>query len=924
MFFFNYFSESGNIAPAVAKDIGPPKFVSAFNQSYETSEGQSTHLEARLTPVEDPNLKVEWFKDGKPLPTGHRFRTFHDFGIVILDILYCYAEDSGTYECKATNKLGSDSISCTIKCSEKSGLILTPQVPGEMKKQTIERIQHLESMKMRSSHEETITHGVAPRFTVPIENMNDLKEGENAHFEARLIPTDDPTMTIEWYWNGKALKAGSRIRTFCDFGFVILEISPVYPEDSGEYTCKAKNALGEAVTTATLKCSGKRGLIMDSQLPRGMEGAMDKIANLEGLGNRRAFEQPSEDADAPPEFLSSLEDLLLAENTLAHFETRLTPINDPSMRVEWFHNGKQLSAGSRIKTINDFGFVILEVASVMTRDSGNYTCKAVNKHGEASVACNVQVKGKQSIITDPQLPRSFKTGTDSINRLEENKYRRDHEFMSDEVDARPPVFVSKIRDVNCAEGQPAHFDCRVEPIGDGSMRVEWFHNDQPIQIGSRIHTISDFGFVVLDIDWTFKRDSGRYTCRAINRYGTAETTATLNCSSKQDINLDSQLPSGMSLSKLKDLEKGKTELRGVEDEAEITAPKFITQLQSRAVAEGEPVHFSCRVEPKHDPKLQVSWFHKEKELQFGSRFRITYEFGYVALDILYTYPEDEGEYVCKAKNDLGEDITKCKLVCKELPAIQLENQVPKGMKKSEYLMQMEASMKKYAQDIMLTEDDVYDIEKRQPPRFVTQIQSVTDLVEMQATKFECQLAPVGDPNMKVEWFFNGKALPFKNRFTPIYDFGYVAMNFGWVYPEDSGEYLCRATNAFGMDETRGIIKTSGKPGIIYESQLPRGMASIEQIRKMESGWQRAPDMVDTETERFKPCFVTKPEPQEVCEGEVARFCCRVTGHPKPRVMWLLNGHTVINVSLFVKSSKVVQNLSISFIKIVGKQTQAGL
>lgn len=29
---------------------------------------------------------------------------------------------------------------------------------------------------------------------------------------------------------------------------------------------------------------------------------------------------------------------------------------------------------------------------------------------------------------------------------------------------------------------------------------------------------------------------------------------------------------------------------------------------------------------------------------------------------------------------------------------------------------------------------------------------------MQATKFECQLAPVGDPNMKVEWFFNGKPL----------------------------------------------------------------------------------------------------------------------------------------------------------------------
>jgi titin len=99
-----------------------------------------------------------------------------------------------------------------------------------------------------------------------------------------------------------------------------------------------------------------------------------------------------------PEFLQNLEDLLLAENSLAHFETRLTPINDPSMRVEWYHNGKNLSAGSRIKTINDFGFVILEVANVLTRDSGNYTCKATNKHGESSISCNVVVKSKQVLM----------------------------------------------------------------------------------------------------------------------------------------------------------------------------------------------------------------------------------------------------------------------------------------------------------------------------------------------------------------------------------------------------------------------------------------------------------------------------------------------------------------------------------------------
>lgn len=46
-----------------------------------------------------------------------------------------------------------------------------------------------------------------------------------------------------------------------------------------------------------------------------------------------------------------------------------------------------------------------------------------------------------------------------------------------------------------------------------------------------------------------------------------------------------------------------------------------------------------------------------------------------------------------------------------------------------------------------------------------------------------------------------------------------------------------------------------------------------------------------------PVFVSKPEPVTVEEGEWARFCARVTGHPRPRVMWLINGHTVVNVSI---------------------------
>ena len=39
------------------------------NQEHIT-EGQAVHMEATLTPVNDPTMKVEWFYNGSPIPSG--------------------------------------------------------------------------------------------------------------------------------------------------------------------------------------------------------------------------------------------------------------------------------------------------------------------------------------------------------------------------------------------------------------------------------------------------------------------------------------------------------------------------------------------------------------------------------------------------------------------------------------------------------------------------------------------------------------------------------------------------------------------------------------------------------------------------------------------------------------------------------------
>ncbi|XP_044003588.1 titin isoform X2 [Aphidius gifuensis] len=878
--------------------IEPPKFISHIVDITKLNEGQSAHFEARLTPIDDPHLKVDWYYNGLKLPHGHRYRTFHDFGIVILDILYCYEENSGVYECRAVNKYGEDSTVATLTCLSKSNLILYPQLPKGMEK-GLEKIQNLEDSTVKSKNEKIdYISKQAPMFTVPLCNIHGLREGESAHFEGRLTPTDDQKLKVEWFWNGKPLKTGSRFRTFCDFGFVILEISPIYPEDSGEYSCRATNDNGDAVTSCVMHCTGKRSIILESQLPGGMEGTIQKIAEIEGFGVEQGEPVIDDDTGRPPEFVTHLSDFTLSENSLAHFECRLLPVNDSSMRVEWYHNGKPLNAGSRIKTIHDFGFVILEIANCYQRDSGMYKCKATNRHGEAIVTCKLQIRGRQGIILEPQLPNNFKSGTESIQKLEESLYKKDEIVIAEESPI-PPQFTLELKDIEVEESEPSHFDCRVEPLGDPTMRIDWFHNGKPFKTGSRVHMIHDFGFISLDLSYTYARDSGEYICRATNKWGSVITRASMFCKSKNNIDFDSQLPSGMSGEQLQKLEIGHINEPLPEVEPLKIPPKFITQIQSITVEESESVRFECRIMPKDDPTLRIEWYRNGKIIPCGHRYQSIYDLGFVSMVILYVYPEDSGEYVCRAINDWGEDITKASVTCKTSPSIILQNQVPKGMKKSEALMQMEATIKKYTSKVYLTADDFYDIEKQQPPRFVTNIENRIGLEEMNSTKFECQLAPVGDPNMKLEWFFNGKPLPYKNRFAPIYDFGYVAMNFSWIYPEDSGEYLCRASNLYGSDQTKAFIETSGKPGIIYESQLPKGMKSIEKIREMEAAWQITPEEEDEKDKiRTAPVFVSKPEAIEVEEGDSSRFCCRVTGYPKPRVIWLINGRTVINGSRY--------------------------
>lgn len=112
-----------------------PVFLTALTSLENLKEGDRAHFECRVEPINDPDLKIEWFLNGQKIKTGHRFRTTHDFGYVALDILYSYSEDSGTYMCKATNKLGEAVNTCTLKVASK--LLLKKYINSSVNRKNI-------------------------------------------------------------------------------------------------------------------------------------------------------------------------------------------------------------------------------------------------------------------------------------------------------------------------------------------------------------------------------------------------------------------------------------------------------------------------------------------------------------------------------------------------------------------------------------------------------------------------------------------------------------------------------------------------------------------------------------------------------------------------------------------------------------------
>lgn len=749
----------------------PPVFTTHLKSYDKLVEGQHVYLEAQVEPRTDPNLRIEWYKNGISLNTGTRLKSTFDFGLVTLSINSLRGDDSAIYTCRAVNLLGEAVSTCTLKIEDKHWLLGQTLHPD-----AIPKLEALETPRGDKPEIPDVTFE-SPIFISHLNNV-ECAEGDTVHFECHVEPSKDPTMKIEWFANGKPLPSGARFKSTYDFGYVALDISHAYEEDSGIYTCKATNSKGSASTTGSLRCTSKENIYRQTQHPQGKAG-LEAVEEVEGelAGRYKRKGSLPESEFAKPIWVVPLNpEFKLLEGQALHLEGTVEPKTDPNLKIEWFFNGKSLDHASRFKLTSDFGFVTLDLTDVYERDQGIYTCKASNKSGEAFTSTTIYCSSKANLIERTQHPKG-QEGLEKIQDLEDS-LKRAEAPKAEAEEGHAPVFTSEFTNLmNLSEGEIAHFEAGLTPIGDQTMNVEWFYNGKAIDASHRFRTVHAFGMVVLEVLGCKIEDTGKYTCVATNKWGRAEQSVELECVDKS---------------------KGQK-------------PKFTTHIKDIVgLKDGEAAHFECTLVPVNDPNLKVEWFHNGQPLLQSSRIKTVSDFGFVIMDISYTQNHDSGEYVCRAYNKFGEDFTKATISAYGRSGVFSETLQPESLARIRELESFHGQQQQ-APSTPVAE----------PPKFITQIQDVTKLVEGQSAHFEARLTPTTDPDLVVEWYYNGKKLPHGHRYRTFHDFGIVILDILYCYEENSGVYECRAYNKYGEDSTKANLKCVSKANLILTSQLPR-------------------------------------------------------------------------------------------------------
>ncbi|XP_077436910.1 obscurin-like isoform X2 [Vanacampus margaritifer] len=283
------------------------------------------------------------------------------------------------------------------------------------------------------------------------------------------------------------------------------------------------------------------------------------------------------------------------------------------------------------------------------------------------------------------------------------------------------------------------------------------------------------------------------------------------------------------------------------------APRFLAYPRPVGVQSGADAVLKCQI--GGDPRPAVIWERNNEKIDPQGRYRVFEDGNVYNLIITAVTMEDSGQYMCKAKNSIGET---------------------------------------YAAATLKVEGEAQELELREEnkPRFLIKPLS-TRAGRGEDAVFSCKLW--GSPRPEVTWEKDGRKLSeiFEStHFSVSYqDGGWFQLKIFKTRAPDGGVYTCKARNEFGEALAGAVLLVDAGPG--HEEDANRN-GYTNGHRKSHQGKQRLSRQMPNQHKDQMTTKSTRVKMFAVTEGKHAKFRCFVTGKPKPEIIWRKDGRLILS------------------------------